>query len=232
MSTARRVFPSRLELNRPDGSSSDAPFANVTLTWFLYVSPVQIMPSRYQTGTPRHFHSSTTSGSACLISSRSRASISPRQSPSSLIRASISSDGDVSPWVALLAMGCPPASVCCFGAGCLDHPAGPFRGLFDPAHHQRRVGQAMLVDVDVAGILVLRRDGRQRVEPGAVEEGDFDVTREAVDPEEPAVLAGSVKRRIPFHRLAQVGDGALDQGIELLSHRALPFWHRRDIGLH
>src|SRR3954451_2437008 len=97
MSMARRVFPSRLELNRPDGSSRDAPFANVTLTWFLYVSPVQSIPLRYQTGTPRHFHSSTTSGSAALISSRMRASISPRQSPSSSIRASIFSAGSVMP---------------------------------------------------------------------------------------------------------------------------------------
>src|SRR3954451_14586615 len=94
MSMARRVFPSRLELNRPDGSSSEAPFANVTFTWFLYVSPVQIMPSRYQTGTPRHFHSSTTSGTACLMSSRTLASVSPRQSPSSWILASMRRDGD------------------------------------------------------------------------------------------------------------------------------------------
>ena len=41
-----------------------------------------------------HFTSSTTSGSASLISVRSRASISPRQSSSSAILASINSDGD------------------------------------------------------------------------------------------------------------------------------------------
>src|SRR5689334_10860360 len=52
------------------------------------------MPSCDHTGTPRHFHSSTTSGSACLISARTRASISPRQSLSSLIRASIKREGD------------------------------------------------------------------------------------------------------------------------------------------
>src|SRR5690349_14183445 len=53
-----------------------------------------MMPSCDHTGTPRHFHSSTTSGSACLISARTRASISPRQSLSSLIRASIKREGD------------------------------------------------------------------------------------------------------------------------------------------
>ena len=35
MSIARRTFPSRLELNRPLGSSSDAPFAKVSFTAFL-----------------------------------------------------------------------------------------------------------------------------------------------------------------------------------------------------
>ena len=43
-----------------------------------------------QRGTPLHFHSSTTAGSACLMRIRTRASVSPRQSFSSLILASIS----------------------------------------------------------------------------------------------------------------------------------------------
>src|SRR5689334_4754790 len=51
------------------------------------------MPWSSQTGTPRHFHSSTTSGAASWISARSLASVAPRQSPSSSIRASISADG-------------------------------------------------------------------------------------------------------------------------------------------
>src|SRR5690242_8392491 len=54
------------------------------------------MPSLYHTGTPRHFHSSTTPGTACRISERICASVSPRQSPSSRIRASIRAEG-VSP---------------------------------------------------------------------------------------------------------------------------------------
>src|SRR5262249_16903732 len=56
---------------------------------------VQINPSCDHTGTPLHFHSSTTSGSACLTKVRSRLSILPRQSPSSLMRASISCEGDL-----------------------------------------------------------------------------------------------------------------------------------------
>src|SRR5262245_19882435 len=60
-----------------------------------------MMPPCSHTGTPSmefegflHFTSSTTSGSACLISARTRASVSPRQSPSFLIRASISREGE------------------------------------------------------------------------------------------------------------------------------------------
>src|SRR3546814_8966857 len=78
-SMARLVLPSRLELKRPEGSSNDAPLAKVIFTIFLYVSPVQMMPACDHTGTPLHFHSSTTSGSACLMRIRTRASVSPRQ---------------------------------------------------------------------------------------------------------------------------------------------------------
>src|SRR5580704_6293585 len=52
------------------------------------------MPSWDQTGTPLHFHSSTTSGTACLMRARTWASILPLQSSSSLILASISREGD------------------------------------------------------------------------------------------------------------------------------------------
>src|SRR5947208_17063615 len=58
-----------------------------------------MIPACFHTGTPAgfegflHFTSSTTSGSACLMRVRTRESASPRQSPSSPILASISSDG-------------------------------------------------------------------------------------------------------------------------------------------
>src|SRR6476620_5310952 len=73
---ARRVLPSRLELKRPDGSSNEAPLAKVIFTTALYVSPVQMMPACSHTGTPLHFHSSTTSGSACLMRVRTSARVS------------------------------------------------------------------------------------------------------------------------------------------------------------
>src|SRR5437868_2684324 len=99
MSMARLTFPSRLELNRPEGSGNAAPLANVILTTFLYVSPVQTMPPCEKTGVPgdvafAHFHCSTISGSAWWMISRTFASIVPRQSPSSLTFLSMDAEAD------------------------------------------------------------------------------------------------------------------------------------------
>src|SRR4051812_46621685 len=70
-----------------------------------------MIPSCSHTGTPsipfegfRHFTSSTMSGSASLIRARTRASVSPRQSVSFLIRASMRSDGESSPFAAFDAL--------------------------------------------------------------------------------------------------------------------------------
>src|SRR5436309_10851214 len=92
MSMARLVFPSRLELKSLAGSFKDAPLKKVSFTIDLYVSPVQMPPSWDHTGVPRHFHSSTTSGSASLMRARVLASASPLQSPSSAIRSLMSSE--------------------------------------------------------------------------------------------------------------------------------------------
>src|SRR5438874_9409199 len=53
-----------------------------------------MIPSCDHTGVPLHFHSSTTSGSASLMSLRILLKVSPRQSPSSAILSSIRSDAD------------------------------------------------------------------------------------------------------------------------------------------
>src|SRR3984893_16890501 len=99
MSIARRAFPSRLELKRRAGSFRDAPLEKVSFTTFLYDSPVQMMPSCDQIGVPIHFHSSTTSGSASLMSLRILPRVSPRQSPSSAILFEMSFDAGW-PWLA------------------------------------------------------------------------------------------------------------------------------------
>src|SRR5690349_6522568 len=53
-----------------------------------------MMPSCDHTGVPIHFHSSTTSGSASLMSLRILPRVSPRQSPSSAILFEMSFDAD------------------------------------------------------------------------------------------------------------------------------------------
>ena len=53
MSMARRALPSRLELKRTDGSDSEAPLAKVSLTLFLYVSPMHIIPTWGHTAPAR-----------------------------------------------------------------------------------------------------------------------------------------------------------------------------------
>src|SRR5262249_60111248 len=64
---------------------------------FLYVSRVQMIPASDHTGPPLPSLPSIRWGSACLMRVRRRASVSPRQSFSSLILASISREGDSSP---------------------------------------------------------------------------------------------------------------------------------------
>src|SRR5258707_4460800 len=58
-----------------------------------------MMPSCDQIGVPIHFHSSTTSGAASLMSLRILPRVSPRQSPSSAILFKMSSDAGW-PWLA------------------------------------------------------------------------------------------------------------------------------------
>src|SRR3954469_25263055 len=153
-SMARRVFPSRLELKRPEGSFRDAPFAKVIFTAFLYVSPVQIIPSCDHTGTPLHFHSSTTSGSASFTRARSRLSISPRQSPSSLIFASMSFEGDSSAMAPILWRASPESSGRQRRSGQEEEPeleaehSGDDRGRNDPLGRAQRVaGPQVLVQL-------------------------------------------------------------------------------------
>src|SRR3954447_14083841 len=108
-----------------------------------------------QTGTPglvglTHFHSSTTSGSAFLITARTFASVSPRQSSSSLIRWSICSAALASP-----AMGLPS----CISDSCtlktralLSHLVGP--AVKTPQARTRRTRAAV---VEAARSLFLER---------------------------------------------------------------------------
>src|SRR5579864_2884374 len=102
MSMARTVLLSKRVLKSFLGSLIRAPLGNVSLTAFLSASPMQIIPSWDQTGTPIgllgffHFTSSTKAGAAFLIKARRSDNFSPRQSSWFLIIASISWEGDLS----------------------------------------------------------------------------------------------------------------------------------------
>jgi hypothetical protein len=90
----------------------------------------------------------------------------------------------------------------------------------------------VLVDVEVADLVVLGRLGRHGFERGSSEELELDVLRVAAEGEEPALAFVAVERLVPFHGLVYVGDGAHDELVEPLAQRALPTWHGCDEGLH
>ena len=73
MSMARRVFPSRVELNSLGGPGGKG------------LEEGELDASWDQTGVRLHFHSCWTSGSAWRISPRTEAGVSPLQSPGSSI---------------------------------------------------------------------------------------------------------------------------------------------------
>src|SRR5688572_1243927 len=123
-----------------------------------------MIPACSHTGTPNiafdgflHFTSSTTSGSACRISARIRASVSPRQSLSCLIRASINREGASAAlaWFApLFFMG-----FVAFVMLIRSHLfAGQLAGLLHPGGELGFIERIVLVDVEVAHVLVLGRE--------------------------------------------------------------------------
>src|SRR6058998_2889527 len=92
--------------------------------------------------------------------------------------------------------------------------AGQLAGLFHPTGELSFVELVVLVDVEVAHVLVLGLAGGDRTQRHAAEESHLDVVREAMDVEKPALALDSVKRRVPFDRLTHAGNGAHDERIE------------------
>src|SRR3954470_24023502 len=134
-----------------------------------------MMPSCSHTGTPsipfdgfRHFTSSSTSGSACLMMARTRASVSPRQSPSFLIRASIRLAGESFP-VVCAALFFVVAFVMMVSP--VLHPfARQSARLLHPSGQLRLVDRFAFVNVEIAHALLLGLAGRERAQRCSVEE--------------------------------------------------------------
>src|SRR5690606_33297746 len=171
------------------------------------------MPPCDHTGTPRHFTSSTTSGSACLMRARTRASTSPRQSPSSAMRASMSCAGESLPLLSPV--------VAAFFIGPSQPLAGQLAGLLHPVD-ELRLKLVALADVEVAHFRMLGRAGRHGTERGATEEGHLHVVREAMVAEEPALPLAAVEGRVPLHRLLNARNAAFDERVEAAPDVPLP----------
>src|SRR4051812_9540248 len=98
--------------------------------------------------------------------------------------------------------------------GRLGNPAGRRGRLLHPVCHLRLVELVAFVDVEVAHFLLLRFARGNRTQRRATEESHFDVLREAMEVEEPALALDAIKRGVPLHGLAHAGDGACDEGVE------------------
>src|SRR5919107_2467219 len=96
----------------------------------------------------------------------------------------------------------------------LRDPARQLRRLPDPARHELLVELVVIVYVEVARVLVLGFAGREWSQRRAAEESHFDVLREAMEAEEPALPLDAIEGRVPLDCLAHVGHGAHDERVE------------------
>src|SRR3546814_17899671 len=77
-------------------------------------------------------------------------------------------------------------------------------------------------DLEIARVFVLRIDGRERIERGALEERDLDIAREAMEAQEPALALDPVEGRVPSDRLQRIGNGPRAQRVEAAPGIAFP----------
>src|SRR3979409_155614 len=110
--------------------------------------------------------------------------------------------------------------------------AGQAARLLHPGGELSFVELVVLMDVEVAHFFLLGLAGRDRTQRRAAEKSHFDVVREAMKAEEPALALDAIEGRVPFDRLAHAGDGAHDERIEAAPDVAFPARHGRDVGLH
>src|SRR3981081_887341 len=83
--------------------------------------------------------------------------------------------------------------------------AGQLAGLLHPSGELSFVDRGVLVEVEVAHLLLLGLTGGDRTQRRAAEKSHFDVLREAMEAEEPALALDAIEGRVPFSRLAPPG---------------------------
>src|SRR5262245_41589810 len=74
-------------------------------------------------------------------------------------------------------------------------------GLLHPGGELRFIDLVVLVDIEVTHVLLLRLSGREGPQRRAAHESHLDVLREAMDPEEPALVLEAVEGRVPLDGL-------------------------------
>src|SRR6476661_2659284 len=107
-----------------------------------------MMPSCSNTGTRPHFTVSTTSGSAAWMIARMRASVWPRQSSNEAIFASIR-------WEAVMPSSLGSGVIFPMGFHRSHTFAGQPAGLSDPVGELGLVDRFVLVDVEIAHVLLI-----------------------------------------------------------------------------
>src|SRR3954447_8780836 len=106
-------------------------------------------------------------------------------------------------------------------------PAGQGGRLADPCRHLRLI-EIVFVDVDPARILGVA-SGWNGLQRRALEEGHFDVAREGMEADEPALALDAIEGRVPLDRLAHTRDCAHDERVEAAPDVAFPIRHGRDV---
>lgn len=124
-------------------------------------------------------------------------------------------------------MECSPESL-----PALRDPTRQLRGLLDPTRQLPLVHFVSLMDVEVAHFFLLGLDRGDWTQRRAAEESHFDVFRQAMVTEKPALAFDAIKGCVPPHGLAYVGHGALDEIVEETPDIVFPTRHGRDVSLH
>jgi hypothetical protein len=111
-------------------------------------------------------------------------------------------------------------------------PPGQLGRLPDPTRHELIIEPIVLMDVEVAHLLVSGLAGRDRKQRRAAKESHLHVFRKTMEVEEPTLALDALEGRVLLHRLVDARDRAHNEGVEMPPDVAFPARHGRDVGLH
>jgi hypothetical protein len=114
----------------------------------------------------------------------------------------------------------------------LRFPAGQGSRLPDPTRQELLIELVVLVNVEVACVLVLGLDGWNRTQRRTAKECYLDVFREAMKTKEKTLVFDAIEGSVPLHSLVDVRHVAHDERVEIAPDAAFPARHSLDVGLH